>query len=98
MRISNMASAKGNTVPNQFIIKEAVVRIKGRALKGTMFQSYSTNIAFKSEGRVYLDKDNWDYSVTTGKYRNQFLGEGITTTRKKIDSGVYALADLNVNQ
>jgi hypothetical protein len=27
------------------------------------------------EQKVYLDSNAWDYSVTTGKYRNQFLGE-----------------------
>ena len=37
----------------------------------------------------------WDYSRTTGVYRNQFLGEGIVNTRAKIESGEYKLADLN---
>ena len=46
-------------------------------------------------GQIYLDKVYWDYSVTTGKYRNQFLDEGIAETRKKIKEGVYILTDLN---
>ena len=42
-----------------------------------------------------FDKDSWDYSVTTGKYRNQFLGENKAETLKKIKSGEYKLAKLN---
>ena len=44
---------------------------------------------------TYLDEHYWDYSATTGKYRNQFLGEGIAETRAKIESGEYILIDLN---
>jgi len=44
---------------------------------------------------VYLDCNKWDYSVTTGRYRNQFLGETKKETQAKIDSGEYALVDLN---
>jgi len=36
--------------------------------------------------------------VRHGKYRNEFLREGIADTRKKIKSGEYALADLNSNR
>lgn len=75
-----------NDIPNQFII---------RTDEGTYFQSYSSIIAIKSKGEVTLDRDRWDYSVTTGKYRNQFLGETKKETQAKIDSGVYKLADLN---
>ena len=46
-------------------------------------------------GKVYLDTHYWDYSVTTGKYRNQFLDENKAETQKKIDSGEYVLTDLN---
>lgn len=63
--------------------------------KGTVFQSYSSIIAAKVDGKIYLDKDKWDYSVTTGKYRNQFLGESKKETEKKIKSGEYILTDLN---
>ena len=52
-------------------------------------------IAKRSKGKIYLDEYYWDYSVTTGKYRNEFLGEGIAETRKKIASGEYILTDLN---
>ena len=86
MKVENMTSARGNKVANQFIINSEAV---------CYFQSYNS-IIVKIEGReVYLDEYYWDYSVTTGKYRNDFLGEGIAETRAKIKSGEYTLTDLN---
>jgi hypothetical protein len=86
MQVQNMRSARGNTVPNQFIINH-----NGEQY----FQSYRSIIAKRSGGRIYLDENYWDYSVTTGRYRNDFLGEGIKETREKIESGEYLLMDLN---
>jgi hypothetical protein len=61
-----------------------------------MFRSYRSNIAFVAyDGSAFLDERYWDYSVTTGKYRNQFLGETKAETQAKIDSGEYILTDLN---
>jgi hypothetical protein len=97
MKIRNMISSRGNIVANQFEIEDALFENNTLKMKGTMFQSYDSNIAFKSyeSGKVYLDKEYWDYSVTTGKYRNQFLGETKKETEKKIKSGEYKLVDLN---
>lgn len=72
----------GNTPKNQYIVDN-------------VFISYGTKIAKFADGVVTLDAYYWDYSVTTGYYRNQFLGEGIAETRKKIKSGEYLLANLN---
>jgi len=44
---------------------------------------------------VYLDKYYWNYSKTTSKYRNIFLGENSKEIQDKINSGVYTLIDLN---
>lgn len=85
-KVNNMTSSRGNDIANQFIMFTPEAEI---------FQSYHTIIAVRTGGRVILDADKWDYSVTTGKYRNQFLGEGIADTRLKIESGEYTLADLN---
>tara|TARA_R110002110_G_scaffold234669_3_gene450713 strand:+ start:87 stop:365 length:279 start_codon:yes stop_codon:yes gene_type:complete len=65
--------------------------------KGYFFQSYNSIIYFqcKKTGKKYLDKNDWDYSTTTGKYRNQVLGEGIAETRKRIKAKEYILKDLN---
>ena len=86
MKVENMTSTRGNAVPNQFIITDN---------GDEYFQSYKSIIAKRSEGKIYLDDYYWDYSVTTGKYRNEFLGEGIAETRKKIASGEYVLTNLN---
>ncbi|MCK9350828.1 MAG: hypothetical protein WCQ69_11345 [Bacteroidales bacterium] len=74
-------------IKNQFIIYTD---------KGRVFQSYNTVIAARlGDGEVLLDERNWEYSRTTGKYRNLFLAEGINDTRRKIESGEYKLVDLN---
>ena len=36
-------------------------------------KAYKSIIAVKSYKGIYLDRNYWDYSVTTGKYRNLFL-------------------------
>ena len=87
MRVENMTRARGNKVANQFLVTDD----KG----DEYFQSYRSMIAKKSQGKIYLDEYYWDYSTTTGKYRNDFLGEGIADTRKKIETGEYILMDLN---
>ena len=84
--VSNMVSSSGNRVANQFKICTE---------DATYFQSYGSLIACRMRGQVYLDRGTWDYSTTTGKYRNIFLGETKAETQKKIDSGECILTDLN---
>jgi hypothetical protein len=87
VKVRNMRGRSGREVANQFVIT---------APEGVYFQSYSSVIAFVSrEGKTVLDRGKWDYSKTTGKYRNYFLGESKEETQHKIDSGEYALEDLN---
>lgn len=88
-KVENMDSPKsGRPVANQYIIA-----ING---VGTFFQSYRTIIAAKTPQGIILDRDSWNYSVTTSKYRNEFLGETTAETRRKIKSGEYKMEDLNV--
>ena len=55
----------------------------------TLFQSYSSPIALVTvDGQVYIFR-KWDYSKTTGKYRNLFLNETKKETEAKIKSGEY---------
>jgi hypothetical protein len=86
IKVSNMQSSRGNNIPNQFIIT---------AKDGIYFQSYKSIIAFKSKGKIYLDNYCWDYSKTTGKYRNIFLNETKKDTENKIKNGEYILTNLN---
>jgi hypothetical protein len=86
MKITNLTSSRGNTIANQFqIATETAV----------YFQSYQSIIVKIEAGKTYLDPKFWDYSKTTGKYRNQFLGEDKKETEKKIKAGIYILTDLN---
>jgi hypothetical protein len=87
MYVQNMVSKKGNSIPNQFIIDDD----NGNSY----FQSYNSIIVKISKDKIYLDKNKWDYSKTTGKYRNLLLCETKKETEAKIKSGEYILTDLN---
>ncbi len=91
VKVSNMPSTNGRKVPNQFIIK--IIKVGGKI--ETYFQSYSSVICKIDTKKIYLDKNYWNYSRTTRKYRNMFLGENTAEIRKKIESGEYVLTDLN---
>lgn len=86
MKVTNMTSNSGNKVANQFIVNDNGVEY---------FQSYSSIIGKIDKDGVTLDEYYWDYSTTTGKYRNIWLNEKKAETQKKIDSGEYKLANLN---
>ena len=102
MKVQNMTSAKGNKIANQFIITgyedveiDSGIGMLNDSQYFEVFQSYESAIAKKQDGKIELDAQYWDYSVTTGKYRNQFLGETKKETQAKIDSGEYTLTNLN---
>lgn len=89
VRVKNLTNTNGKAVPNQFEIEI------GDKL---YFQSYDSIIAVynRREGKTTLDKNLWDYSNTTGKYRNRWLGDGSKArTEQRIKEGFYRLADLN---
>jgi len=82
-----MIGNSGREVVNQFILTTD---------EGEYFQSYASIIGFWSnDGKITLDENKWDYSTTTGKYRNKWLGEKKADTLRKIKSNQYKLADLN---
>jgi len=99
MKVKNMTNKNGRAVPNQFVIEDEGRGANGNFLSKQVFQSYGTIIVIRTvwrDGtRVELDFDYWDYSKTTGRYRNQFLGETKKETQAKIDSGEYVLTNLN---
>ena len=95
VHVENMTSPRtGKAVANQFII---------RTTEGRYFQSYDSVIAFipnsleieQNNTKIVLDRQSWDYSKTTNKYRNIFLGEPKVVTQSKIDKGEYELSNLN---
>tara|TARA_R110002020_G_scaffold94829_4_gene227850 strand:+ start:3518 stop:3787 length:270 start_codon:yes stop_codon:yes gene_type:complete len=76
-----------NNRPNQFLIVTPDAHY---------FQSYESLIAMRdNKGKIYLDKNYWDYSTTTGKYRNIFLNENKKLTMNKIKNNTYLLVNLN---
>ena len=88
MKVQNITGNRGNKIANQFIINDDV--------GNTFFQSYKSMIAKKTAiNSIELDQKYWNYSTTTGKYRNIFLDEKMKDTKKKIKSGEYILTDLN---
>ena len=97
MKVENITSNSGNKISNQFIITD-----NDNGNKKEYFQSYNSMIAKKIYDNIgafvvetFLDQKYWNYSNTTGKYRNIFLNETIKDTRAKIKNGTYILTDLN---
>ena len=88
MKVRNFKTISGSPVKNQFILEHG---------QNEYFQSYETIIAMRDKisGLIYLDSKMWDYSITTGKYRNQFLGMDKKTTEKAIKNNEIILTDLN---
>lgn len=68
LRVSNMTSQRsGREVANQFIIEDG---------NKTMFQSYSSPIVeIDVQNKTLTVYPHWDYSMTTGKYRNMFMDD-----------------------
>jgi len=89
-KVENMTSSRGNKVPNQFIITTD---------SAEYFQSYQTMISVKQyvkEGvSIFLDADKWNYSNTTARYRNKFLGLNTKEIKAKIEAGEIKLINLN---
>ena len=69
-------------VKNQFIIRD----------NGNEYlQSYNSIIVKRDINNKITLGQNWDYSKTTGKYRNLYLGETKKETESKIKSGTYKI-------
>ena len=73
-----------NGIANQLLIHYS---------NATVFQSYNSIIAiqYKDNGKVILGKD-YNYSKTTSKYLNLFLGlSSSIEVKKNIESGLYTI-------
>lgn len=85
MKVENMVSINGNSIPNQFVIQDGITQY---------FQSYKTIVAKRENGKIYIDKDN-PFSVTTSKYLYRFLDVTGKEFKENVKSGKYIIADLN---
>jgi hypothetical protein len=88
---SALTTRGGNKAKNQFIEWHSDC---------TLFVSYETIIVkttFDGNGNriVYLDKHYFNYSRTTVRYRNEFLGVTTKQLEARILDGTYLLTDLN---
>ena len=90
--VQNMLNNNRNDAPNQCKIYFE---------HGVIFQSYGSIIAIRFnngatrkglKGKTVIGRD-WNYSNTTGKYRNEFLSEGISDTRIKIENREYIYSE-----
>lgn len=86
MKVTTITSFGGNPIPTQVIVNDNGI---------TWFTSYGRNIVKITPEGVFLDEKYWNFSKTTGKYRNIFLNEDKKATDKKIKSGEYTLVNLN---
>lgn len=103
MKIKQFEGRNG-AVRNQLLLIEKGQGANGDFITRETFQSYDSIIAVKTvwdngddgyDIDVVLDEKYWDYSTTTGEYRNIFLGEDKSETVKKIKAGIYKLDNLN---
>ncbi len=77
IKVENMTSSRGNDIPNQFELTFS---------NGRVFQSYNSVISIiLNDSNVYYLGDDWDYSVTTSKYRNLFLNNDKKTVLEDLE-------------
>ena len=69
-------------VKNQFVLRDK---------ENEYLQSYNSIIVKRDRNNNITLGYNWDYSQTTGKYRNLYLGETKKETEAKIKSGEYKI-------
>lgn len=92
--VEQMTSRSGNVVPNQTILSD---------MTGKTFVSYGSKIVYQSKDRasdglpleIIVDENYWDYSRTTGKYRNEFMNMGVQDVRDHIKEGRIQVGNLN---
>lgn len=80
---------------NKMIVIQDDEDIKYMFSYGTCIIKKSSDLNNPYQYYIELDAKYWDYSTTTGKHRNAFLGETKAETQAKINSGEYKLTNLN---
>jgi len=87
MMVSNMINTNGRAVANQFVLTDS----KNQKVA---FQSYSSIIVeIDDSNKTITVYPDWDYSRTTGKYRNQFMldcGFDSLATKKGFEKALKA--------
>lgn len=60
-----------------------------------VLQSYNVIIARETNHGVILDSKYYNYSVTTSRHRNEFLGVNTKQFNNQIARGLYEFSNLN---
>lgn len=85
MKVRNMRSNNGNKIANQFIIED-------EENNKQYFQSYnSTIVCIDYKNKVITIGRDYNYSTTTGKYRNKFFSDNYfdkINTLSKLDKAL----------
>lgn len=109
VRVRNMDSPRsGRPVANQFIVDTAegtyfqsydsVIAFVPKDREAAFYKFNKGSLQdhkLSDYPEVYLDTVTWNYSVTTSKYRNEFLHETTKDTKQAIKNKRYFLIDLN---
>lgn len=88
LEINNMVSNAGNNIANQYEVN--IYTEKGLF---QAFYSYKSLIAIKVGGEIIVITHNYNYSKTTGKYRNAFLNMNLKTLDKYIKENMHYNCD-----
>lgn len=80
-QLTSISVERLDTAGNQIILRDTANNLQ-------VFFSYNTKIAAKINNKVII-YPAYDYSRTTGKYRNMFLNEVKADTEKKLKLGTY---------
>lgn len=80
--ISQLINSRGNPAMNQFVINSN---------NKTVFQSYESIICVKDQGKTFLNSEKYQYSKTTSKHLNIFLGIDSKTLKNNVKTGLYSV-------
>lgn len=56
---------------------------------GNVLKSYDKIIAVRKDGQIYLNADYYNYSTTTARHRNLFLGVNAKEFKENDKKGCY---------
>lgn len=61
-----------------------------------IFNSYGKNIVeYSKNHKIYFDKKYWNFSNTTSKWRNKYMGVDSKWVKDAIKNGIVKFKDLN---
>ena len=96
LKVENL-EYNGRAIPNQFIINYKEM-VGGQWIKYKIFQSYESEILKWIDGQLTKVGKDWDYSSTTGKYRNILTGMTKKEFKKYLEKDFILMEDGTYNR